>query len=279
MVKKNISRKLNGPWSSLMTGAYKPTKKRKQKTCPKCFLRFKNDGNLANHIQAKHPSYTPKAQPMLRFDEPRPAKPQYILPPEAKEEPESPPLKKKLPALPVVQQQPSTLSTKHFRVNGQKWKLLQAYEKCQTYLDKINIREKNHLSVNTIRNWRKKRATLQAAAENRSSTHVRIKNTRRAKYEEEEKMLYKQFKARRARGNVVDGELLRTLMKQFVSESGKDPTGSFKASNMWLSKFTHRYGISNQKKTNKKSKSIEERLPAVRNFHWWAIYQMALEKP
>ena len=30
--------------------------------------------------------------------------------------------------------------------------------------------------------------------------------------------------------------------------------------------------------TNKKSKSVEERLPAVRNFHWWAIYQMALEK-
>ena len=71
---------------------------------------------------------------------------------------------------------------------------------------------------------------------------------------------------------------IRRLMKQFVSESGKDPTGSFKASNMWLSKFTHRYGISKQKKTNKKSKSIEERLLAVRNFHWWAIYQMALEK-
>jgi len=34
-----------------------------------------------------------------------------------------------------------------------------------------------------------------------------------------------------------------------------------------------------RKKTNKKSKSVEERLPAVRNFHWWAIYQMTLEKP
>ena len=78
---------------------------------------------------------------------------------------------------------------------------------------------------------------------------------------------------------IVDSELLKALMKEFVRNSGKDPSGSFKASDNWLSKFTHRYGISKKKKTNKKSKSIEERLPAVRNFHWWAIYQMTLEKP
>ena len=68
-------------------------------------------------------------------------------------------------------------------------------------------------------------------------------------------------------------------MKEFVRNSGKDPSGSFKASNKWVYQFTRRYGISKQKKTNKKSKSVKERLPAVHNFHWWAIYQMALKKP
>ena len=64
-------------------------------------------------------------------------------------------------------------------------------------------------------------------------------------------------------------------MKQFVSESGKDPTGSFKASNVEVYSPVRYFQA---EKTNKKSKSIEERLPAVRTFHWWAIYQMALEK-
>ena len=54
---------------------------------------------------------------------------------------------------------------------------------------------------------------------------------------------------------------------------------TFKGGCNWISKFTNRFGISLQAKTNKKSKSIEERLPQVRNFHWWAVYQMALEEP
>ena len=37
-----------------------------------------------------------------------------------------------------------------------------------------------------------------------------------------------------------------------VRSSGKDPSASFEASNMWLSKFTHRYGISKQKKKIRK---------------------------
>jgi len=39
---------------------------------------------------------------------------------------------------------------------------------------------------------------------------------------------------------------------------------SFAASNKWLRLFCERYGISMQKKTNKKSKSIEERLPKIK---------------
>ena len=65
-----------------------------------------------------------------------------------------------------------------------------------------------------------------------------------------------------------------------VNASGKDPEKKFKASDKWLHNFTKRWGITKQKKkTNKKSLSIEERLPLVQNFHWWSIYQMATEDP
>ena len=32
-------------------------------------------------------------------------------------------------------------------------------------------------------------------------------------------------------------------------------------------------------RTDNKSKSIEERLPKIKRFHWWTQYQMALEEP
>ena len=64
-----------------------------------------------------------------------------------------------------------------------------------------------------------------------------------------------------------------------LKEAGKNEDGAFKASNKWLSGFAKRWGVSKQKKTNKKSKSIEERMPQIRNFHWYTIYQMAKEDP
>ena len=60
-------------------------------------------------------------------------------------------------------------------------------------------------------------------------------------------------------------------MKQLVNSP------DFKASDQWSYKFRKRYGITRQRKTNKKSKSIEERLHLVKNFHWWTIYKMAKE--
>ena len=101
----------------------------------------------------------------------------------------------------------------------------------------------------------------------------------KAGFPEEEKKLYRKYKARRAVGLVVDYEYMKTQMKILVKESGKDKDGKFKGSNKWLSGFTKRKGVSMQIKTNKKSKSIKERLPKVKNFHYWSIYRMALEEP
>ena len=89
------------------------------------------------------------------------------------------------------------------------------------------------------------------------------------------KHLFRELKARRARGLPVDGEWLMSQMRQSVKDSGQ----TFKASKMWVSKFCKRKGISLQRKTHRKSKSIKERLPKISRFHWYAVYQMATEDP
>jgi len=53
----------------------------------------------------------------------------------------------------------------------------------------------------------------------------------------------------------------------------------FEGTNKWLSAYKKRNGVSHQKKTNNKSKSIQKRLPQIKNFHWWVIYKMATENP
>ena len=102
---------------------------------------------------------------------------------------------------------------------------------------------------------------------------------KKARFEEEEKALHKKYKARRARGLVVDSHYLQSQMRIIVKNSGKNTDGKFKASDKWLFNFTKCWGISKQKKTKKKSKSLEERLPKIRDFHWYTIYQTATEDP
>ena len=79
---------------------------------------------------------------------------------------------------------------------------------------------------------------------------------------------------------VVDGEFLKTKMKFEIQKSAKDPEGKFMASCHWLLNFTRIVTKKNkQRKTNKKSKSVEERIPKVKNFQWWANYEMASQDP
>ena len=107
----------------------------------------------------------------------------------------------------------------------------------------------------------------------------KIMSLRNAKFPVEEAKLHKKYKARRARGLVVDYEWLKAEMKILVSESGKDPENKFKARNTWVKLFMKRKGLSVQVKTGKKHRPTAELLPRMKNFHWHSIYQMALLDP
>ena len=94
----------------------------------------------------------------------------------------------------------------------------------------------------------------------------------------QEAALFKKFKIRRIQGLAIDGEWFKTEMKLLVQESDHPRKDQFKGSNKRLSKFCRRNGLSSQRKTNKKSKSILERLPKIKNFHYYTVYKMGLEK-
>jgi len=52
-----ISSKLNGPWSAILNGAYKPPQSKNKIKCTICFRSFTNEGNLANHIKLTHKKF------------------------------------------------------------------------------------------------------------------------------------------------------------------------------------------------------------------------------
>jgi len=135
-----------------------------------------------------------------------------------------------------------------------------------------------------MKNWKQKQDAIRKDAEKSTTQKCRrssanINRRKKGKYPEEEDILHKKYKVRRAKGLVVDGQYLKTQMKLLVRESGKDKDNKFKGGDKWLHNFTKRNGISKQRKTNNKSHSIIERLPQVKNFHWYTIYQMATEDP
>ena len=94
----------------------------------------------------------------------------------------------------------------------------------------------------------------------------------------QEDILFKKFKIRRIQGLAIDGEWFKTEVKLLVKDSDHARKDEFKASNPWLGKFCRRHGLSCQQKTNKKSTSVLERLPKVKNFHYYTVYKMRLKK-
>jgi hypothetical protein len=84
-----------------------------------------------------------------------------------------------------------------------------------------------------------------------------------------EAIVYSKFIKAREKGTTVGRILLRTWMLKAVREEygQREPAQRFKASGGWLQDFAQRYNLSVRRQTNKKTKSLEERLHLVRRFH------------
>ena len=65
-----------------------------------------------------------------------------------------------------------------------------------------------------------------------------------------------------------------------VAELGDAPGAKgFKASSKWFDNFRKRWGFSFQEKTNVMKKSVRERLPYVKKYHLFFLYEAFKEEP
>lgn len=71
--------------------------------------------------------------------------------------------------------------------------------------------------------------------------------------------------------DVVSRRWLCRTMRQICRESGVD-LSEFKAKNGWCSGFLKWWKITRQRRSNRHTLSLIERLPLIRNFHRWLIY-------
>ena len=124
--KPKISRTLNGPWSAILRGAYKPQPKRSDIQCPICKARFGNDGGLATHMLHKHKKYKAEKVSRIDFTKEYPKSPAKIPP---KLEKLNEPTEEKVQESPKPKSQPERISVNRkrriWRTNEQKWKILE----------------------------------------------------------------------------------------------------------------------------------------------------------
>ena len=143
--------------------------------------------------------------------------------------------------------------------------------------------EEHNISWENVRKWDKNSEEIMnstgTASKKQKTCSSHRKSHAAGHFPVQQKKLYSKYRVRRAKGLRVSGMWLQAKMKTLVQADKPKNFEKFKASDNWKQKFVKRHGISNQQKTNNKSKSIEERLPKVKRFHQWAVYRMALEDP
>ena len=115
--------------------------------------------------------------------------------------------------------------------------------------------------------WLTQKQAFLLLAENRNNLH-RLSKGQPPQFVACEDLLYERFLYRRlCQGLTVDNYWLRAEFRNILNI--KKPKGYITArlSNGWLCGFLLRYNISNRMKTEKKMKSVAERIDTIRQFH------------
>ena len=112
--------------------------------------------------------------------------------------------------------------------------------------------------------WRRHDKQIRAAVR-AARSGLRLVAKRVGLFDEAEVKTAGEVRALRARGRKVTARVIRALMRRHVAamyDAGKAAT--FKATNPWLCGFVARFALSWRRATNRKSKSVISRLPAVK---------------
>ena len=85
---------------------------------------------------------------------------------------------------------------------------MQGYKVCSTHIEKKQFRELNGVTMNNRKTWKRIQEEIRKDAENRATQKIECLQTRywskkKAQFEDEETIVHKLYKARRAKGLVV----------------------------------------------------------------------------
>ena len=288
---KNKS-KFDGGWASIMPGWNRQKSKPKNYKCQYCFTKFGNAGALKTHINIKHPllneqnkddkqrsviSQLQNAPPSDHTNEQNTAANANSGDVNVSNE------KNEKESASQSSNHTKQKKTRHNLGADKKWWYIQDYDEKKskgTYSSKEEYAVAHNLNPSSFRNWttKKKRNELKEQAKmigkvaKSKRNFTWLEKNKQGKYPEIEKKLQKIILDKRMNGFAVHGTYIKLKMKLLVNEANVPDCATFKASNGWLAGFLKRHRLTSQKKTNKKNKSVKERIPKVRKFHQYAVY-------
>ena len=255
--------------TNMFKDVQKETKKFK---CKICLKKFAKAGFAQKHMEKEHPKLrNPQTQICIIASETATKEKKQGLPRKRKKKKKKGANKKrkteklrKQMGMPIMRYAAEI----HYRLAYAKKYKSCAHGKKSRFAKKVGVPER------TLRNWVKNMDRYEKC---RRRTRYYMKKKRVGKFFSEQVEVFKQFNARRQKGGKVDHFWLRKKMK-FMCEKRKheayDPQ-KHKFTQPWSMAYCKRWNISQQRKTNKKSKSVLERINLVCNFMYYMIYVVA----
>ena len=254
---------MNASWSKLFNQHKKPPA---GPVCEFCNSKFINAGALATHKRfahhlEMHPDKGKKIEAMF-----------------SKLTSASGPSKKSSEADSAKSLPKPAPKTRKLRTNNQKLKLILAWEKLRNG-EKARFLVHHSITRPMMLRYLKQKEDIAHACKKRVRHLTAPPPAIKFGFPEQREKLYKEIVSRRDLGLVVDGEFIQTRFKQILRADKPLGWKKAQASDNWKTSFLIQYELTSQVKTNKKSKSIEERLPAVKRFHQYTVYGAAYVLP
>ena len=134
------------------------------------------------------------------------------------------------------------------------------------------------LKCSTIRLWIRDRAKIFYLGGKSEYANRRKWRVKRGEHADAEHELFQRFVWRRVKQKRRVGyRWLKKNMRQILRDG--EGLNGFTGSNQWARNFCLRWDITNQCRTNRKVKSIRDRLEQIRGFHQFLIYGLQRSKP
>jgi hypothetical protein len=136
---------------------------------------------------------------------------------------------------------------------------------------------KNNISRANIARWQRHLEEHEFDPHRLLKLQTHSAENRKRKFLETEIKLYNWYQTRREQGLRVTKDMMMRQMERMLMEDDQGDVNLIqkKVGRKWLSSFMKENKISIQRRTNKKAKSIYQKLHKVSNYHTFVVYQMA----